>query len=267
MNVLESWKDSLEILRPKNFKLFLLVTLNSIIQTYKILFLYLLFFIGLTVGMTFFGLATFSVPRLDLLLIVPLSFAITAPFFVGFMIILAARPSTLKKNFYYFVTYKKHAVYSFLGTLLFYAVLNFINFVLFKFGFINSSKIVKISTIPIIPLWWLCIIFFVDAKVTIFNFFLSFWRAIKMLIYNAPFWLIAYVIPYLLFLKGLFWLLKSLNLLSFIPESVPEFMPGLVMAILAIILPALLAIIPICYVTNFYTKKIHDQFNLYFGSR
>ena len=37
MNLLEAWKDSLEILRPKNFKLFLLVTLNSIVQTYKIL--------------------------------------------------------------------------------------------------------------------------------------------------------------------------------------------------------------------------------------
>src|SRR5665647_1703030 len=38
MNILQSWSHSLTIFKPSSLKLFLLVTLKSIIETYKLLF-------------------------------------------------------------------------------------------------------------------------------------------------------------------------------------------------------------------------------------
>ena len=38
MTILDTWKDSLRIFWPQNFKLFLLVTANAIIKTYKTIF-------------------------------------------------------------------------------------------------------------------------------------------------------------------------------------------------------------------------------------
>jgi len=51
MQLLQSWKESLAIFAPKNFKLFFLVTLKAILETFVALFRYcwaplLLFLVG-----------------------------------------------------------------------------------------------------------------------------------------------------------------------------------------------------------------------------
>ena len=40
MTLVQSWIDSLTLLKPKNAQLFIMVTLKSIIETYKVMFWY-----------------------------------------------------------------------------------------------------------------------------------------------------------------------------------------------------------------------------------
>ncbi len=247
MNLLEAWKDSLEILRPKNFKLFLLVTLNSIVQTYKTLITRL----GLFIGLFFAALFVFSfvVPRTYAYAVVVFAFAVLFVLLLLFATILAARPSTLKKNISYFLSYKKHFLYFVVCLALFGVAVSALGFLLFKLGLFPSFHLIfKLDQ----PLWWAWILFFVDTKPSFVNCFMALWRTIKMFIYNAPFWLFGYFLP-LWVVQSIFW-----PIYAYLPASV---MPGTLIA------GGLALVIPICYVTNFYVKKIHDQFNLYYGKK
>ena len=284
MDLFEAWKDSLEIVRPKNFKLFLLVTLNSIVQTYKILITRFWWLFGLFCIMvfSFFYMMmqgkTLSSPVLMTAMAIGFLFALL----LLFITMLAARPSTLKKNISYFLSYKKHFLYFVIclaplfGALFALVLLGAMNpllslwskfglsskapftfqflFLLFKIG--SSSASVSLQLKLDQPWLWVWILFFVDAKPTFINLFMAFWRTLKMFVYNAPFWLFGYFLPVWVFNYTLNFLLRSIVVRY-------HYLSAWAVNIIWM----LLFVVPICYVTNFYVKKIHDQFNLYYGKK
>src|SRR5260221_11998421 len=102
MTLLQAWADSLSLLKLKNLKLFLLVTLKSIIDAYKLLLKYWWWLIAIMIG-------CFVVPSFT-----------TYPFMAGiyahkvfdvlyqvlmFAAVVATRPSLEQKNCAYFRTY------------------------------------------------------------------------------------------------------------------------------------------------------------------
>jgi len=85
-------------------------------------------------------------------------------------------------------------------------------------------------------------LFFLDSHGKVGDFFYSLFRGIKMFLYNMPFFIIFMgMMGCLLFmLVGFIGLQWTLALMPFV-------------------LP-----LPLCFIVNFYTKKLHEQFPLYF---
>lgn len=230
MNIIHTWKESFALFVPKNLKLFLLVTLKSIIDTYTILLKYWWF---LYVGLFFMYTPLFK-KLVDMWINVvggrTISFKIIAGEIILFHILillvtfLAARPSTWLKNYAYFLRYLASFWYLIIFVFLFYMV--------------------GINKIPMmLLLFMLYILFLFDSDGSIINIGWSFVRAIKMLIYNLPLFVI---IEILLqgFSRGFLFL--QLDFLLY-------------MILMVIMLP-----IFVCLITNIYVKKLHDQSELYF---
>jgi hypothetical protein len=89
MNILQSWKESLMVLAPKNIKLFLLVTLKTLFDSINpIIFFYAASFIFLGIGFATGLTLLFSVISLVSI----------------FLITLSVRPSTLIKDMEYYLS-------------------------------------------------------------------------------------------------------------------------------------------------------------------
>lgn len=260
-----SWKESLSLFIPKNAKLFLLVTLKSIIQSYKIIIRHLWWL--------FLGSAILDImyscfcPNSTYLCLVPL----LGWFATIFGMYLIIRPSMKPKNWNY---YKDHWL-TFLYFIFFSIIAYLIPIALLLIG----SKIVYLThhihtffyvlflpflLVPILitflmppnviilyvsPLLTFFILFMLDSNGSIKSILASIVRAFKMMMYNYPlcillfgFFVVCSVISTLLiaYLFG-----RDSFLLSPIVSN--AFLP-----------------IPLCILTNFYVKRLHEQFGLYF---
>jgi len=102
MKLLSSWKESLEIFYPKNFKTFVLLTLNAWLQTWKVGWVYFV---------TILALFCWSISGITI------SFLMLVAHFIKYaaahtliaLYLMAVRPSVTKKNYSYFL----HMVWSF----------------------------------------------------------------------------------------------------------------------------------------------------------
>ena len=92
-----------------------------------------------------------------------------------------------------------------------------------------------------------------DAKNDVWAYIKAFGRAVLMLAYNYPFFLIGYAVLRLLIAGGY---LLTVPLITWVPQ-------------LAVVGWALLilVVIPywICFITNFYVKRLHEQYTLYYA--
>lgn len=241
MTLVQSWIDSLQLLKPKNLQLFALVTLKSIVEAYKLLFKYFWWLFVLLVGCY----AVFLWPS-----------TVEQQFYVGNYILLASRwlyqllffatclvtrPSIAKKDCAYF---RSH---------------------MFVFLYIA----IYLAIIPM-HLWptafsvWdiFLILFFLDSEHGPKNFFLSMWYALKMIIFNYP--LLAILgIGFYLFGSLPLYLMKQ-GIVFFVSEESMQAQALVMMRLIYNILAALLLPIGICTYANLYIKKLHDQFDLYF---
>ncbi|MCL5875548.1 MAG: hypothetical protein M1114_03685 [Candidatus Dependentiae bacterium] len=262
MNLLKAWQDSLEILRPNNFKLFLLVTLNAVWQSCKLMITYfwwlLLAYITAVIVLPILirtspSLAMVIITNQMLIYSIVIAVMVCTILLV-FAAVLATRPSTKKKDFSYFLSYKKHVAYFFIiGILLFVLVGLLISKIEIvarlwvaitrALAFFNLNHPFGIASVTTF------LLFFVDSRATIVNFFYAMWRTIKFFIYNAPFWLIGYYLPK--------WVL------AYIVASIAPYVPSFLLIISPLYL--LLPIIIIGYITNFYVKKMHEQRSLYYA--
>ena len=256
MQLLQAWKDSLTILRPKNLKLFCLVTLKSILSTYKTLisnFGWLL--LSIAIPLCFFTRSAEGIWGL---------FGVYVVFiWLSYLIFLAARPSITRKDLAYFTGFKWHALWN---TLLyfylipalmavFYGLLNFAFFGnIFGPQGAGMSIFVAIFTLPTLAIIFsilmfisfFSLLFLLDSDGSIKSFGMSLVRGIKMFLYNLPFCLLFMIIFAILF--GALVLLFG------------EFMGS---SFNTIFIPLLLPV-PLCFITNFYIKKLHEQFAVYF---
>lgn len=230
MQILHTWKESFSIFVPKNLKLFLLVTLNAIIDTFTTLLKYWWFLYAILLFLFTPMLNWVMVPIVNTMGGVTLFYGIFTfkiafiPILIFFLTCLAARPSTWLKNYAYFGRYLLRFWY-----------------VPFLILFFLMGGLHKIPLMAL--LFLLYILFLIDSDGAIMSIGWSLIRAIKMLIYNLPLFIIIEVL-----MQGFTIGISFLHL-------------GLLIytILLLIILPLF-----VCLVTNIYVKKLHDQSELYF---
>lgn len=225
MELIKNWRDSLTIFIPGNFKLFGLVTLNAYVQSMKVMVRYFWWLILLIAGLAWFGYS---------------SVLVSASLYYGLVMLMAIRPSLHKKDGAYFAEYSLHGIKFFLGysciaifvLLPFVLIANYLEFTSIALG----EAVLK-------PLYWLWAFFFFDSEKTLSSFFKSIDRVYIMTWRNIPFFVIT-LAAYAVY--G--WLASPLIAL---PKA------GWV---------SLVFIDPLwcAFINNFYVKKIHDQFDLYY---
>ncbi len=228
MQLLEAWKSSMALFKPKNFKLFMLVTLKATIDTYRVWFTYWGWIFALCV-LVFWVDGAIA----QSILVSDLAFGIGLPL-LFFTLCLSVRPSVYLKNFGYFTQYLKHLFHFSIWAILFMAT-NYavgFEFSLLSFFFIFS------------------VLFLLDSDGSIKASLYSLFRGLKMVWFNIPFCVITIVV----FKMFTFVLLFIVNLVFSNQLMTDEIVMLGVMAILPL---------PISFITNFYTKKVHDQFGLY----
>jgi hypothetical protein len=271
MTLVQSWIDSLALLKPKNAQLFIMVTIKSIIEAYKIMFHYWWWLMGLLV-------ACYILP-----IVLPTPIWITSlsvpiiPFLLYQMIFLAicfaTRPSIMKKDWSYFgIQYKKIIIYWLSLPILMWVLLNPFGILLTHLVFYLTSISAYLLILPITIYWFFVglslsgsiflVLFFADSSGGPKNFLLSAWNALKMIIFSLP----------LLLIIGIFFQVSAalisqlmLRVIARVISDENSLAQALwIMFMVQNILASLLLPIGVCFYANIYIKKLHDQFDLYF---
>jgi hypothetical protein len=243
MTLLQSWADSLTLLKPKHLQLFVMVTIKSIIEAYKLYFKYfwwlllampLFLFITPDVATAWKNNDVSSLARYATLLGIATSL-------YGLLFLaacFATRPSILQKDCAYFrAQFKKIIVYWFAWGLLRVLLMKYaVSFGKTTFYLGNTSLRA--------PELIFFVLFFADSDGGLKNVFASFWNTLKLVVYNFP------LIFSINFVFGL-----SLFLLSYFLN---------ISSLMQIIIGAFCMPIGVCTYTNIYIKRLHDQFDLYF---
>lgn len=231
MTLVQSWVDSLTLLKPKNLQLFIMVTIKSIKETYVLMFYYwswlmvvlvLCYSLPLFFPKLFFSKLELAVGDIGVSGYIPLISRWGYQVLI-FATCLATRPSMMQKNCAYF----RSQMISFLYIALFLCAIP-----------------LSIWPSALSPWSIFLILFFLDSAKGPKNFLLSMWYALKMIIFNYPLMVcvgICFYMPVVL-----------LNSIFFIPLMVHN------------IVAVLLLPVGICTYANIYIKKVHDQFDLYF---
>jgi len=242
MTLLQSWADSLILLKPKSFQLFVMVTIKSILESYKLYIKYfwwlllampLFLFIGPDFAIALKNNDSYSIAKYCTLL------GIVASLY-GLLFLaacFATRPSILQKDCAYFRNqFKKIILYwlawGALRMLLMKYALSF-GRVFFPVGNVSlgSSELIFF------------VLFFADSDGGLKNIVVSAWNTLKMVVYNLP---LVFVFN---FIFG-----SSLLFFDYFIYISP---------LMKLIIGALLMPIGVCTYTNIYIKRLHDQFDLY----
>jgi len=244
MTLLQAWADSLSLLKPKNLKLFLLVTVKSIIDAYKVLLKYwwcLFAIIVLLYGAIFLQVDIVTCLWAD---------KMATYFFYDILVfatLVAVRPSLEQKNWAYF---RRYIIYVVPVILIYFVPLVLLTLILLPLGLLIPV------TVVMSPVYIFSTLFLLDSPGKLKDFLRSFLRALKMVIYNFP----------LLIVVGVIFELPK-YIFNYHVNISPLLIAGVtIMQISAIfnILSILLTPIAICFYTNMYIKQLHGQFDLYF---
>jgi hypothetical protein len=242
MTLLQSWADSLTLLKPKNFQLFVMVTIKSIIEAYK---LYIKYFWWLLLAMPLF---LFIAPDLgaawannDVASLAHYATLVGIAVSLYGILFLAAcfatRPSILQKDCAYFRN-------QFTKIILYWLVWGMLRMVLLKYALSYGRMFLPIGNVSSrSPELILFVLFFADSDGGLKNIFVSLWNALKMIIYNLPlFAIIVFAFSSPVVLLGKFFYISSL---------------------MKIVIESFLMPIGVCTYANIYIKRLHDQFDLY----
>jgi hypothetical protein len=271
MNLLPAWRDSLTILQPKNLKLFFLVTLKTMVDTFKVWIKYfwwllILQFVMPQVWLSLYGTTSFFSN---------IWFKAAASIFVSMLwfvsILLAARPSVAFKNCAYFRSYIWRIIYimpisvlmdmgtGYLMNTIFYPHIGIpygitpaLLGAILVMGILNWSAKIYIINYAL---------FVLDSDASIKQVVQSLLYALKMVAYNYPFYIIVYIVHGLLSIGNHLLFLQLTKLLWSETDSIGM----LVINYCNMLVFALLTFFLYCFLINFYIKKLHDQFTLYFG--
>lgn len=274
MKLISAWKDLLSVFAPKNLSRFLLVAANTLKQSFQVFLRYwwwllpMYLFVCIYSGQLYEPLDT-VLPKVIMSL-------------MAFIFFLSMRPSVDHKEFRYFFNYRFHMIYYFfiylflmkMGLYFYKESSCFFNyffqgffsgglmghlFNLFSFG---MSCAILLGMF-ILHSWFA--MFFLDSNGTAFAALQSLYRSFKMVIYNVPF-LIATIflfgiVSVLLFFSVFFFM----NLLGLFLATNNFYvtMFGWFIIIMFLFLFLCLMLL-ICFVANFYTQKVQEQYSLYF---
>jgi len=232
MTLIQAWMDSVTLLKPKNFQLFAMVTLKSIVEAYKLMFKYFWWLIIL--------FEACYIPLFLSMRSVKIAFWVFHLLF--FVVCTITRPSVVKKDGAYF----RSQLYS------------FIYFAIFLLFFPKGYGATAFSA------WMIfLILFFLDSEKGPKNFFFSMWYALKMIVFNFPLMLCLYAIMWILNAVVFGIVDKIIVVIATQWVQTIHVMVnylGLIHSIFAV----LLLPVSICIYANIYIKKLHDQFDLYF---
>jgi hypothetical protein len=243
----QSWKESLALFIPKNAKLFILVTIKTILQSYKLIVRDIWWLFVLSTGLDMMYVYFFDAR----------SYFVIIPLFSWFITIfcmyLIIRPSLQRKGFTYYKEHSKYFIpFMFLSFFVFLLEISVAGSAWYLFGgpftslqhtFYLLTALLIPATIVIYasPFQSFMILFSLDREVNIANTGKSIGRGFKMAWYNYPFCLIV--------------LLLIMAFSAFMNFITGQFYYLIVHALLPI---------PLSIWTNFYTKRLHDQFELYY---
>ncbi len=244
MRLVQAWKNSLTLFYPSSIKLFILITIGSIIEAYKIIVHYWWWFLVLIGGTSLFW---WHNVRFFFLLSVVLNYLFV------FVFSLATRPSVARKNIAYFRSY----FILFLPTLAGFLSIKLLGILLIKIiGIMGQWQpiylLIKSFSYAIQVFF---IFFFLDSAHTTRQFSLSLLRSVKMTIYNYPIALIFGVIILGLEIAFSFFVGSFL----FAWEQV-----GLLLRIISLLNIFMFVPLQLSIFANIYIKKLHEQFDYYF---
>lgn len=225
MQLLPSWKDGFALCKPEHAKLLFLLVFNACWKTVKLYPYFWWMFIPVVSVMVGTKLTYWP-----LLSVFPL-------FLLIFSIYLAARPSTLKKDWLYFLSYGKHFIWFCLFFILWLVVLCCLHLL----GWITWSFSLPLHA-PYMPLFSMTTFFLLDSDGSWSSARASLYRGLLYVMYNAPICII---------LAGIFWIFwYALTLVC----------------CWAAVLMVLVWPLAIAVYNTLYIKRIHEQFQLYFGT-
>lgn len=248
-NIIVSWKESLEFLKPKTLSLFLLLALRRLLSLYSAL-LYAWFLPIALIGGVVLNLK-----------------GLILAFYVV-LLLRAARPSIEQKKVAYWQQVTIVDLVLFFGiAFLFeipyvlsshgYRVLSVLYDGILRAFFLDRPfwglhDLLVFSTVFLSPFVIVWALFMLDAQKTPWQYVKAFGRTIVMILYNYPFFFIVFAVVRLL-------LFAVYGLASYFIG--PHSSVGLVGWILyfGVIFPFY-----ICFFTNFYVKRLHDQMGLYY---
>lgn len=265
MRLLRSWRDSLLLLAPQNFKLFALVTLKSTFETYKALtrvWYIFLFPVIILIQRLYFGREAFEA-RFMAPLSVP-SYIMTGVLYVGFAVwvtvafCLATRASIGQKTSHYFDKYKR-----------FILVLALVAIVLWQFSFwwnrffasyyyeLTAARalvpaLAALVLSDFVPLLIFFILFYLDSDGSIKQLWIAAVRAVKMTVYNLPLLLVLMTVI-------------ALPVLMLIKYATSHQWSGYMNTGAFLLYVLILKPLLINLWTNIYIKKLHEMPDLYFN--
>jgi hypothetical protein len=268
MYLLQSWQESLKVFIPKNFKLYLLATLNAALHTYKALVLkywwVLLGYLAVDLGI---GFATYNLGLTEFFLAHETLYEVLSMVqdysYVALILLvaLAARPSVQKKDAAYLAGYGKHLAY-------FMVVAVALNEL---FGpqplatnlWIKFAFLFEVSYLS--PLFVFFTLFLLDVRPSLRGVGKAMLNAGTMCLYNYPFCLASFIMLYGLS-AGFFYVQGLLVNLLHLPMAVVlfDFYIFTPVRYFVAFMNLFFMVIPFCYFATLYTKRLHEQFTLYF---
>jgi len=257
--LLQSWIDSLSLFKPKNFKLFALVTLKTIGQTYWLLLKYFWWVALCMIALFIFMLKCFwwvQLGKIGLHIWCPQSNVRELVGYLGFciwlvIVALCVRPSVAKKNPIYFSKYFFYMPVIIVCLL----PINALRYLL-ELNVPDRLGLI-ISVCFVVQL--LFIYFMLDMSLGVKNALKSFLFAFKMFWYNAPaffliigLWLLLFILRMQISMElvGSGWLHRYSSQYYFYMLYLFDYF---------IAIPIIVSIIG-----NFYIKRLHEQPQLYF---
>jgi len=245
MRLVQAWENAITLFYPSSFKFFILITMRSIVEAYKILLRYWWWLLILISGVSLFGEGNTG-------FFFFLSVVLNYMFIFAFS--LATRPSLKKKNVTYFSSY----LLLFLPTLT-----GFLSIKLFE---VLLPTIIGIDIDQWQSLFLLVksfsyatqvffIFFFLDSDHTIGQLLQSLLRSVKMTIYNYPICLFFGLIILILEIAASFFV----GIFLFVWEET-----GLFLRIIDLVSRVVFIPIQLSVFANIYVKKLHEQFDYYF---
>ena len=232
-DLLKSWKSSLEFFWPPAAKPFFLVYLKTVMQTYATLFeqLWPLITVAFIAQLAYMW---FCIPSKIGCFAVWL-LAHTLSMLMVFLMLLIIRPSIKAKTMQYYSDYIPHFLLFWTISLL-YAFFNALHFL-------------------ISPLFLFYMFFVLDTPFDAKNIVLNGWRALKMVMFGLPYCVIVWAVCAVFLALSMIILYVPLLMLFQKFDAVQH----AAQFIIYLVLPVVYA-----WYSNFYVKRVRDQFSLYF---